>query len=378
MPLDLTALKSLKTKLPFFKPKDSIAIDIGTSSVKIVYLKPSGNRHTLIKWGVLPISEDGTELSPQENRTNAVARIGEFLAKEKILVKNIVTSISGHQVIVRYVRFPKLTYEELRKTIQFEAEPYIPFDIKEVDLSFHILGDVIEDGQKKMDTILVAAKKEIVQNRLDIINELNLRLIIVDIDAFALENVYELNADPNVEETVMLVNIGSAVTNMAIVENGISKVVRDIFISGNSFTKVIQRNMACDLKTAESLKSRYSMLVTAAEKEKTLAENQKEALQVSQAISSVAKDLLAEIHRSIDFYISQNPEHNITRILLCGGSANLKNLDQFLSQELKIPVERFNPLKNVIGGELVPENISPQLAIAIGLAIRRENDMSTK
>lgn len=376
MDLKLSSIKL--PKLPFLKPKESIAVDIGTSSIKILYLKRSGNKYTLVKWGVMPLTENVVELAPQETKITAVARIGEFLAKEKILIKNIVTSISGHQVIVRYVHFPKLSYEELSKTIRFEAEPYIPFDIREVDLSFHILGDVTIDGQKKMETILVAAKKEVVQNRLDIFNELNLRLIIVDIDAFALVNAYELNRDPNTSETVMLINLGSAVTNIAIVENGYSKVVRDIFISGNTFTKIIQKNSACDLKTAEDLKSRYGILVTAEEKEKTLADNKKEYLQVSQSITTVSKDLLVEIHRSIDFYISQNPEGSITRILLSGGSANIKNLDKFLSQELKVPVEIFNPLKNVIGGETVPENIAPQLTIALGLGVRHENDNVAK
>jgi type IV pilus assembly protein PilM len=363
------------SKLPFLKPKESIAVDIGTSAIKILHLKSSGSKYSLVKWGLIPINQEGAELAPQEFQTIVAAGLGEFLAKEKILIKNIVTSISGHQVIVRYVNFPKLTHEELAKTILFEAEPYIPFDIREVDLSFHILGDVMEEGHKKMETILVAAKKELVQSRLELFNSLNLRLVIVDIDAFALTNAYLISQGGEENSgTTMLINIGASVTNISIVEKGKSKVVRDIFISGNTFTKVIQRNVACDIKTAENLKQRYGILVTAEEKEKTLAENQKEFLQVSQALSSSAKDLLTEIHRSVDFYVSQNPEQTINKILISGGSANIKNLDRYLSQELKIPVEIFNPLKNIAGGETVPENIALQMAIAAGLAARKEKD----
>ncbi|MCB4790759.1 MAG: type IV pilus assembly protein PilM [Elusimicrobia bacterium] len=363
-------------KLSFLKPKDAIAVDIGTSSVKIVFLKASGNKYTLVKWGILPINENLSELPPQERKLNIIARIGEFFAKEKILIKNVITSISGHQVIVRYVNFPKLSREELNKTIVFEAEPYIPFDIKEVDLSYHILGDIVEEGHKKMEAILVACKKDVIASRLEIFNELNLRLIVVDIDAFALENAYEVNIDPSLQETVMLINIGSAVTNIAIVENNKSKVVRDIFIAGDSFTKIIQRNLGCEIKKAEELKFAHSILVTAEEKEKTLSENQKEALQVSQALSSMAKDFLTEIHRSIDFYISQNPDRTINKILLSGGSANLKNLDRLLNNDLKIAVEVFNPLKNITSGEAVPPEIAAQLAVATGLAVRHENDMN--
>ncbi len=378
------AIKLPEIKLPglsLLKSRDSIAIDIGTSSIKIACLKSAGNKFTLLKWAVLPLNESGAELSPLDKKNIAVTRLAEYLAKENITTKNIISSISGNQVIVRYVRFPKLTREELAKTIQFEAEPYIPFDIREVDLSFHILGDVIEDGQKKMETILVACKKDAVQTKLELFNDLSLRPVVIDLDVFAIQNAYEYNnanSETPAQETVLLVNIGANVTNMAIMENGISRVVRDVFISGNSFTKAIQRSLSCDFKTAEDLKSRYSLLVTAEEKEKTLSDNQKEALQVSSSITPVAKDFLAEIQRSIDFYISQNPERVINKLLICGGSSQLKNLDSFLNHELKIPVEIFNPLKYIMDSAVVPENIAPQLTVAAGLAMRRENDIPKK
>jgi len=371
-------LPELKLPLPFLKVKDAFAADLGSTAVKIVHLKQSGAKYTLLKWGIVPYTEAGSEISPQDRKNLTTARLGEFLAKEKIVTKNVATSVSGNQVIVRYVKFPKLSREELNKTIQFEAEPYIPFDIKEVDLSFHILGEVIEEGQKKMETILVAAKKDIIQNRLEILNDLGLRPVVIDLDAFALVNAYEINSDPSVPETVLIINIGATVTNMAIVENQIPRVVRDVFISGISFTKAIQRNMSCDLKTAEELKLRYGLLVTVEEKEKTLAENQKEALQVSTAITPIARDLLTEVHRSIDFYIAQNPDRSISRILLCGGSANLKNLDKYFNQELKTSVEIFNPLQKIEGGQAVPANIACHLAVAVGLATRKENDIPKK
>lgn len=367
--------------MSFMKSRDSIAIDIGASSIKIVSLKHAGNKYSLVKWGIIPINESGAELSPQDRKNIAVARIAEFLAREKILSKNIVSSITGNQVIVRYVRFPKLSREELAKTIQFEAEPYIPFDIREVDLSFHILGDVVEDGQKKMETILVASKKETIQTKLEIFNELNLRTILIDLDVFAVQNALEysnLSSENPAQETNLIINIGASVTNMAIMENNVSRVVRDVFIAGNSFTKAIMRNLGCDFKSAEDLKFRYSLLVTAEEKEKTLSENQKEALQVSSAITPVSKDLLLEVQRSIDFYISQNPERVINRVLLCGGSSAVKNLDKYLHQELKVPIEIFNPTKSLLDAGAVPEHIAPQLTVAVGLAMRKENDIPKK
>lgn len=123
MAFNLSELKF--PELAFLKPKDAFAVDLGSSSIKIAYLKQtSANKYSLVKWGIIPITEGGAELSPVERKSIAVQRLGEFLAKEKILLKNVCTSVSGNQVIVRYVRFPKLSREELSKTIQFEAEPY--------------------------------------------------------------------------------------------------------------------------------------------------------------------------------------------------------------------------------------------------------------
>jgi type IV pilus assembly protein PilM len=361
--------------LPFLRSKETFAVDIGFSSVKIIQLKPSGSKYSLEKYALIPLSDMRPEMAPQERKNGIVALLAEYCAKEKIMSQNVVTSISGNQVIVRYVRFPKLTPEELSKTVQFEAEPYIPFDIRDVDLSFHILGDVVEEGQKKMDAILVAAKKEVAQGRLEILNELKLRTVCIDIDAFALSNAYEMDMDPSVSETALLINIGATTTTMSIVEKYVPRVVRDIYVAGNSFTKAVQKGLGCDLKNAEDLKMRYGLLVTAEEKEKTLAENKKEALQVSQALMPVAKEFLGEIQRSVDFYISQNTERGIGRILLCGGSANLKNLDKLLHQELKVPVEKFNPMKNIEGGDQIPDEVAMQYAVAVGLALRRENDL---
>jgi len=372
------AIQIPQIKLPFIRRSETFAIDIGSHSVKVLRLLPSGSGYALAKWAVISLADVKPEIAPQERRSIVVARIAEYFAKEKIFAKDVVTSVSGNQVIVRYIRLPKLSREELNKTVQFEAEPYIPFDIRDVDLSFQILGDVIEEGHKKMEAILVAAKKEVTQARLDILNELNSRTVCIDIDAFALSNAYEIATDPSAKETVLIINMGSMITNMVIVENFVPRVVRDIFIAGTTFTKALQKNMVSDTKTVEDLKVRYGLLVTTEEKEKTLADNRKDALQVSSSLMPVARDFLGEVQRSIDFFISQNAERSIGRILFCGGSANLKNLDLLLRQELKLPVEKFNPLKNIVGGDQVPESVALQFAVAAGLALRRENDAQKK
>ena len=354
-----------------FLPKDLLGVDIGSYSVKLVQLKAAGNKYSLLKSAILPLPADIVyqEINPVEKRQITGSLIKNYITKEKVSTKFTASSVSGSSVIVRYVKFPKMTKEELSKSIQFEAEPYIPFDIKEVNLGFYILGDVVEEGQKKVETVIVAAKKDLVQTKIDILQDAGLTPAIVDVDAFALESCYGINKEPEVQEIVIVVNIGANVTNIVIIEGGISRVVRDIFIAGNAFTKSLQRNLGCDFQTAESLKKTYGLLVTAEEKESALKES-KEALQVSSALTTVAHDLLSEVHRSIDFFYSQRGEqYAINRVVLSGGGSQLKNLDKYFLQELKLTTEKLNPLNKVDKvNELLTS--STELGIAVGLATR--------
>lgn len=361
-------------KLSFLRGKDLVGVDLGSNSIKVVQLKGSSKKWSLHKWGIAQVESTETKISPQEKAESYAHALKGLLSKEGITTKNVATSVSGNSVIVRYVKFPKLSIQDLEKTIQYEAEPYIPFDIRDVNIGFHILGDITEDGQKKMETILVAAKKDVVQSRIDALVMAGLKPIVIDVDAFAIENAYELSRNPEVSETVLFINIGSTVTNMSIIENGVSKVVRDVFISGNSFSKAIQRNLQCGEEEAENLKSSYGLLISAEEKEKALAEDRKDAIQISTIMGPVARDLLGEVHRSLDFYLSQGTDRVVNKILLSGGSSQIKNLDKYFSQELRLPVELFNPLATIKGGEEVPPEIMATFTVAVGIATRREGD----
>jgi type IV pilus assembly protein PilM len=277
---------------------------------------------------------------------------------------------------VRYVKFPRLTKSELTATLATEAEPFIPFDINEVQLGFHILNEIVEEGQKKMETVLVAAKKDLVQQRLDILSGAGLAPTIIDVDSFALENVFERQRDPKTENAATLyLNIGHTVTNLSIIESGVTRVVRDIFISGNTLSKAIMKAFQVDFNKAEELKKAHGIIVDPAEKEKALAEGAREALGVSQAVVNVVKDMVGEVHRSVDFYLSQGPERSIGRIVLMGGVAKLKNLSKHLSIELKVPVSVLDPFAGIadVPADL-PADLAPSFGVAVGLALRRNKD----
>ena len=141
----------------FLGPKDVVAVDVGTHSVKVVQLKPEGPAYHLKAWGYLPITAKA-DASPDERKTAVVNSLRAFIVEKGLKVREAATSLSGNSVIVRYVKFPRLTKTELQATLATEAEPFIPFDINEVQLGFHILAEIVEEGQKKMETVLVAAK----------------------------------------------------------------------------------------------------------------------------------------------------------------------------------------------------------------------------
>lgn len=366
----LKGLTGLSTFL--FGPKDVVGVDVGTYAVKVVLLGEEGGGWSLkaAEYLELPNKPDAT---PDEKKQAMITRLRAWAIEKGVKVKETATALSGNSVIVRYVKFPRLTKSELSSTLATEAEPFIPFDINEVHLGFHILAEIVEDGQKKMETVLVAVKKDVVAQRLEILQAAGLSAAIIDVDSFALENVFEKTRDPKTDVGATLyLNIGHSVTNLSIIESGITRVVRDIFIAGNTLTKAIMKALQVDYAKAEEIKKANGVIVDPAEKEKALADGNREALAVSQAVTAVAKDLVSEVHRSVDFYLSQGPERSIGRIVLAGGSARLKNLSKHLAAELKVPVSVLDPFA-FLKGATAPENAAA-FGVAMGLALRRNKD----
>jgi type IV pilus assembly protein PilM len=265
---------------------------------------------------------------------------------------------------------------DLEKSIQFEAEPYIPFDIKEVNISTHIVRDVVEENVAKMETVLVAAKKDILQERMHIIETAGLKPLIIDVDAFAIENSYEANHDGTGEEpgTVMLLNIGASTSNINILEKGSTKVVRDLFIGGSSITNAVQKGLQVDFNTAEKMKKEKGVILPD-EENAAVDEND---IQFSMSMMPVLQELVGEIQRSIDYYQAPTEgEMRVEKIVLSGGTALLKNIDRFFSKELNIPVEINDPFSNIStkGASGDWEEYAPIFAVAMGLALRLEGDL---
>lgn len=357
-----------------FPPKDIIGIDIGNYAVKVVCFTEEKKVLKLKDWGYIPLSIKA-DTPPEEKKAIISQEIKTYLKKKNLQAKYAASSISGNAVIVRYVKLPKLTRKELDLTIAVEAEPFIPFDIKDVNLTYSILNDAPEEGEPKMETVLVAAKKEAVQDKIDILSGAGLDPLIIDVDSFALETLYDHIGPKGDNSSVLLLNIGQKVTNLSIITAGVTRVTRDIFIAGATLDKAIAKALKTDAAAADSLKKSRPVLVSDEDKEAAIENFDKDGIAVSKAASGVLRDLYTEVSRSIDFYLSQGVEHSISKILLSGGVSNVGNIGRFLSSEFKVPVEVLNPLSFLPEvPKNLPKDVLPALAVATGLALRRMKD----
>ncbi len=358
-----------------FPSKEIVGIDIGSYAVKIVCFAADKKKTRLKDWGHIPLSIKA-DTPPEEKKAIISGEIKNYLKKKGIQAQYAASSISGNAVIVRYVKLPKLGRKELALTLNVEAEPFIPFDIKDVNLTYYVLNDIMEEGQPKMETVLVAAKKDAVMDKIDILSDAGLDPLIVDVDSFALETLYGmLNPQPD-ESATLLLNIGHKVTNLSIISQGATRVVRDIFIAGGTFDKAVQKMLKTDApgSGAEALKRSKGLLVSDEDKAAAIDAFDKEGIAVSKAATGVLKDLHTEVSRSIDFYLSQGGDHSISKIMLSGGIANLGGIAGFMSGEFKVPVEVVNPFSFLPDCGNIPKEVLPSLAVAAGLALRKLKD----
>ncbi|NIA19793.1 MAG: type IV pilus assembly protein PilM [Xanthomonadaceae bacterium] len=347
----------------FQKSKTLLGLNIGSSYIKIVELKDSGPRYTLQNFGyaILPPDTivDGTIMDSMAI-VNAIKNLLENL---KIKKKQICTSISGHSVIIKKILMPLMDEDTVESTIYDEAAHHIPYDIFDVNLDFQILGPNLE-ANDKMDVLLVAVKKDVISDYLGVIEEAGLQPAVVDVDTFALENMYEYNYEDATEEIITLVDIGSNITNINILKDGISNFSRDITVGSRQITEQLQKQLNLNYQTAEQLKLGVPVEGLKAE-------------DISKLISDASFAYINEIAKTIDFYHASASGNQVEKIYLAGGGAKLAGIVKAVQEITNISTEIINPFRDLI----VPEakfdleyiqDIAPLAGVAVGLALRKD------
>ena len=334
----------------FLNKQGLIGLDIGTHSIKAVQLKGKGDNLRLENLAMLEIPPGVQEEADPALKNGLTAGVIKQLMKENdIRSKNVVTAISGDSVIVRYVKLPYMSEDELKNVITYEAEQYIPLAIDQVVLDFEILGELEEEGQRKIEVLLVAAKEDIIDQHVDILKRAGLTPIVIDVDTFALGNAFEYNFGRAAGETISLIHIGAKLTTINILENGVSHLTRDVAVAGNNFTREIQREFGISFIQAEELKFRAGEVPIESEDimQMEMPGKDNESNRIGEAITPVLNKLVAEIQRSFDYYESSIRRGTISRIQLSGGTSRLKKIEKYLADKLNLVVGMNDPFQNI-------------------------------
>ena len=347
--------------------KNAIGLDIGSSSIKLIQLKETSKGIHLVNFDMALLPPEAVVDGALMNFTAIVEKIRELLRVHRIRFKECALSISGHSVIIKKISLPEMTEEELQESIQWEAEQYIPFEIKDVEVDVEILNP--KAGQGQMDVLLVAAKKEIINDYVSVAMEAGLKPAVMDVDTFTIQNTFELNYGFPPNEVIALINIGASVININIVANGITTFTRDIGMGGQMLTEEIQKQLNVSYEEAEHYK-------TGGEGTISSSSIYREVQRLSERVSET---LVTEIQRSIDFFAATTINADISLIYLSGGSSQIPALIRSLERRLEVPVELVNPFKNIVVDPKkfdfdLLQRMAPMAAVAVGLGLRRAGD----
>jgi type IV pilus assembly protein PilM len=344
-----------------------VGLDIGSSAVKAVELKPVGKGFQVVAFATEPVPPDSIvdgAIIDGAAVTDAIRRLFENKAFK---TKEVAASLSGNAVIVKKISLPVMTEGELSESIYWEAEQYIPFDIQDVNLDYQILdAGTGPDSRGTMDVLLVAAKKEKIADYTNVITQAGRVPVVVDVDAFALQNAYEINYAPQAGAVVVLLNAGASAININILSGDQSLFTRDISIGGNAYTEAVQKELNLPFESAEQAKKGYPVEGITFE-------------EVRPVLHAMTENVLLEIQKTFDFFKATASSDRIDRILLSGGACSVDGFSQALGDRFGAPVEAFDPFRQIAFdrqklGIADAEHLLPTAAVAVGLALRRAGD----
>jgi len=351
-------------KVLFRKSKNLVGLDIGSSAIKLVELKDAkGGGYRLVKTGLETLSPEAIVDGAIMDASLVVDTVNRIVSSLGVRNNDFGTSLSGHSVIIKKISLPTMSAEELAESIRWEAEQYVPFDINDVNLDYVVLDAA---GGETMDVLLVAVKKDKIGDYTSVITQVGKTPALVDVDAFALQNAYEINYPIEPGRVVALVNIGASVTNVNVLSGSNTIFWRDISFGGNQYTDAIQKQLSLGFEQAEVLKKGESS-------------GDHSMQDILPILRSVSEDLAQELQKTFDFFIATTSTEKIDQIFIAGGSSRVVNLDSQLKERFGIPVEIMNPFRqiDISGSAVSPEWLTenaPSLAISVGLAVRHIGD----
>ena len=341
--------------------KNLVGLDIGSSSVKAVELSKKGAALQLLNLGFENLQTD-TIVDGQIMELNNVSNvIAQIFNQHQIRTTRVAAGVSGHSVIVKNIVLPQMSQEELQESFSWHAEEHIPFDIADVNLDYELTSR----SDDALHVLMAACKSDKIANVKQAIQLAGKQPVIIDVDAFALQNCYEVNYQPHAGEIVALLNIGAATMNINILNGRRSIFARDASVGGSQYTSLLQKELGLSFEQAEGVKRGMALPEGV------------EARPIQPIIETVSEALALEVKKTFDYYRAtiQEGDGTIQKILLAGGGSKLPGLADFLGRKFEMPVDVFDPFRQieVDARKFDPDymrEIVPEMAIAVGLALR--------
>ena len=361
-----------------FRPS-TVGVDIGSSAVKAVCLRRGRGGWSLVAAGEAPLPDGCVQDGAVADPTLVSQTVQQLLDSLGMRRASIASALSGHAVIVKRLSLPAMSDAELTEAIPWEAEQYIPFDLADVQLDYQVLGgsdaaptgakadkDAGDGGKAGLDVLLVAARKDRIDDRAGVIAQTGRRAVVVDVEAFALANAYQMNYPERTDPLSALIHVGRNVTVVCLLERGEPIFTRDISIGGEVHLNAILKEFGPagidELAARRMLHGQYPSEVSAD--------------QVAGVLRDASAQLVLEVRKTVDFYRATSPIDRLSRVVLSGGAWQAVGLVDLLASEFGAPVDVFDPFRRVTrsGRTVGGDNVGPAYAVAVGLAMRKEGD----
>jgi type IV pilus assembly protein PilM len=353
----------LSTFSPFHRESNYLSLDIGSSSVKMLEVRSDDNGLRILNAAISPLPPTAVQNNMIQEQQEVAETIRLLVESTGVRTKEVITAVPGPAVIIKQATFPTQTSEELEGTVLYEAGNFIPESLENVNLDYQIIGDNPEEGQ--IEVLLVAVRTDIINSYTAAIIEAGLRPVVVDVDYFALENMFEINYAPQPDEVNALINLGARYSTINILKGGRSVFTGDVPVGGRQITESLMQQFGVTYEEAEEAKTSG-----------TAAEHTQEELETF--LTLAVDPLLDEIQRALSFFWTGAIEEPLHNIYLSGGTAQLPGLAAMMGERLQAPLELTDPFRQVMIGSQAEEEFLRQtasaLAVSVGLATRRPGD----
>jgi type IV pilus assembly protein PilM len=338
--------------------KTSVGLDIGSGIIKLVVIDHSGSEPELVKVATTEVATDAIVEGEVMDPGIVAEAVRGLFSTAGVKQKAVVTAVGGRDVIVKKIQMDRMKEGDAREVIRWEAEQHVPFDMANVELDFQIL-DPDGDGLQ-MNVLLVAAKRELVEGRVGLLKEAGLQPAVIDVDAFAIHNAFELNHPEAMQGVVGLVNIGHEVTNVNVLEDGVPVLTRDLSVGTRRFREDLQREKGLSAEASEQV-----------------VQGRTASADLQGYLEARGEEIAVGVERAAAFLATASRSSGgLSQVFTSGGGARIPGMNEALADRLKVPVELASPLQRLKVRDSVFESVAvdelaPLLMLAIGLALRR-------